>query len=392
MENDVRLHSLAGRYGTPLYVLDLDAVLRQLAVLRAAFPSATFRYAVKANANRHLLAWLAAQGVGCEVITEGELVRAVTAGVPGSSILVGGPGQRAAMRSRAREVGVGHVSLDGPEQWAAWADALPPNLRFFVRVNPSLDPATHPHLSTGSASAKFGVPPREALALARAVVAAGRFAGFHVHVGSMIPDASAYGGIVAILDALMDAVPEAQDVNLGGGFGVPSFDFGALAELLNPWLAARGARLMLEPGRVLVADAGILLTRVLWRKDPGEDVPGARTHWICDAGMAQLLRPALYGAEHPIRVVGAASGAVGTGDVDGPLCENADRLGSDRTLAAAAGDLLAVESAGAYGLAMASNYASDVLPAEVVLAGGVVVGHRPRQSVEALLDLERGPQ
>ena len=374
------LQDLAQQFGTPLYVTDLGVVQTQLARLQNAFPQCALRYAVKANAGHHLLEFLANEGVGAEVITEGELARALHAGMTGENILVGGPGQPTALRQAAREAGVHRVSLDGPQQWEAWEREGFGDARFFVRVNPRLDPNTHPHLATGAAHSKFGIPAAQADALASRVAAHGRLAGFHVHMGSMIPDASVHQDVLAILDELLHPHEGVRELNLGGGFAVPDFDLAGLADLVLPWAEARDLKLTLEPGRWLVADAGCLLTRVLWRKDISDDAPGSVTHWICDAGMAQLLRPALYEAEHPIRVVGTPSGAPASGDVDGPLCENADRLGRNRTLSADRGDLLVVERAGAYGLAMASNYASDLLPAEIIVHGETVTVSRERQN------------
>ncbi|MDR9390770.1 MAG: alanine racemase [Trueperaceae bacterium] len=379
---DPDLADLAARFGTPTYVLDLDVVRARLAELRAAFPDAAIRYAAKANALPALLRALADAGVGVEALGAGELRAAAAAGVPGSALLLGGPGQDAAARAAARDLGVALVSLDGRAQAAAWRAEPAPTPRFLVRVHPGLDPATHPHLATGAIGAKFGVAPAVADALARDLAAAGRLAGFHVHAGSMIDDPSLYDDLLARLDPLFDAVPEARVANLGGGFAVPGADLPAIAARVGPWARARDLTLLLEPGRYLVADAGTLLTRVAWRKGPAET--GGVTHWICDAGMTHYARHALYGAEPPIREVGTPRGDVATGDVDGPACENADRLGTDRTLAAEAGDLLAVGRAGAYGAAMASTYTASPRPAEAVVEGGVARLARRRETLDDL--------
>jgi diaminopimelate decarboxylase len=383
---DDLLTRLAERHGTPLYVYDLDRVATRVATLRAALPGARLRYAVKANANGALLRHLATAGVGAEVITVGELARALRAGIPAGEVVVSGPGQDPDLRRLAREADVGLVSLDGPGQWHAWRDDLPPTTRFLVRVRPGFDPGTLPQLATGARDSKFGLPPGEALELARDVAAAGRLAGLHVHAGSMIADVDVHAAALASLDALLEALPtRAWTVDAGGGFAVPGFDLARYARRIGDWAALRGVDLIVEPGRWLTAEAGVLLTRVLWRK---EDAP---VHWICDAGMAQLLRPALYDAEHPVRVVRTAPAPAGEpvrGDVDGPLCENADRLARDRLLDAGPGDLLAVEQAGAYGMAMASNYASDLRPAEVVVEDGVDRLVRLRETPEDLWRLE----
>lgn len=379
---DTILQIAAERYGTPLYLYDLGEVARRVRVLRSALPDARLRYAVKANPAKVVLARLASMSVGAEVITVGELARAVRAGVPGQDVLVGGPAQGPDLRALALRVGVGHVSLDSAAQWPAWRDAGATGTRFLVRVNPGFDPRTHEHLATGAPGSKFGLRLADAEALAAQLDADGRLAGFHVHAGSMIEDPGVHREILRRLAPLFERFPAARTLDLGGGFAVPDFDVAALAATVAPWVRERGLELILEPGRWLVADAGVLLTRVLWRKD---DPPG---HWICDAGMAQLLRPALYGAEHPIRVVGEGSGVVLDGDVEGPLCENADRLGRGRRLAASEGDLLAVEQAGAYGMAMASNYASDLRPAEAVVEDGTIRLTRLRETPEDLWRLE----
>ncbi len=376
------LAELAHRHDTPLYVYDLDAVSARVRVLRAALPEARLRYAVKANPSGAVLARLATLGVGMEVITVGELARALRAGVPAGDILVGGPGQGPDLRALARRVAIGHVSLDGEGQWRAWRDDAPADTRFLVRVNPGFDPRTHEHLATGAVGAKFGLPLPAAQALAERLDHDGRLAGFHVHAGSMIEGPEVHREILRRVAPLFERFPAARTFDLGGGFAVPDFDIDALAREVRPWVRERELQLILEPGRWLVAEAGVLLTRVLWRKD---DPPG---HWICDAGMAQLLRPALYGAEHPIRVIEPGDATPRDGDVDGPLCENADRLGRARRLAARPGDLLAVERAGAYGMAMASNYASDLRPAEVALEDGRDRLVRLRETPEDLWRLE----
>ncbi|MFO7547007.1 MAG: diaminopimelate decarboxylase [Trueperaceae bacterium] len=412
--DDDHLAAIAARYGTPTYVYDLDRVEAQVARLRAAFSGAEIHYAVKANANGALLRHLAGLGLGVEALTAGELERALRAGFAPERILLGGPGHTPALVARATEAGVGCVSLDGEGAWRLWREADLEGTRFLVRVNPGFDPRTHEHLATAAPHAKFGVPPERATALAAEVASAGQLAGFHVHAGSMIAEPDVARLVVEALAPLYDRFPDLDMVDFGGGFAVPDAPLAAFAERFLPFAQERGLRLVLEPGRFVVADAGILLTHVLHVKH------GPLRHVIADAGMADLLRPALYGARHPVRVVttgarpdsgpekrpdtppdtrtdtrldtppgqGHRPGAVPT-DVDGPLCENADRLARGVELPdVGPGDLLAVGRAGAYGFGMASNYASSLRPAEVVTQRGVAHLARRRETPEDLWRLE----
>ena len=398
--DDALLTAIAGRFGTPAYVYDLDRMARRLVAVQGALPGAAVLYAVKANPNGAVLRRLASLGAGAEVITVGELERAARAGVPPERILVGGPAQDAALIGRAADLGAGLVSLDSPGQWRGWA-ASGAAARFLVRVNPGLDPGTHEHLATGAPGSKFGLPAEAALALGREVAAAGKLAGFHVHAGSMIRDLTVYDAVLDVLEPLYAALPGLPLLDLGGGFAVPDFPLEAFAARARAIAERLGTALLVEPGRFLVADAGVLLTRVLHVKDSGP-----RSHVIADAGMAELIRPALYDAHHPLRVVGGdAAGSAPAGrqagdgagpalvDVDGPLCENADRLARDRHLAGVRpGTLLAVAEAGAYGFAMASNYASSLRPAEVVIEAGRPRLARRRERVDDLWRLEEdGP-
>ncbi len=383
-ETNRRLLELAQTYGTPTYVYDLDRVSAQVDALRGALPGADLHYAVKANPCGAVLRHLAKQGLGAEVITLGELERALRAGFPPERILLGGPKQDAALRSRAVQAGVKLVSLDSVSQWRGWEQAFQGqevNVRFLVRLNPALDPCTHEHLATGAAESKFGMTLGEAQEVAEAL--GDKLSGFHVHAGSQIAEMSVYDEIFSTLRPLYERFRGADTLDLGGGFVVPNFPLTRFAEKVSS-LEDLDVKLILEPGRYLVAQSGVLLTQVLHVKE------GARRHIIADAGMADLLRPALYGAAHPIRVL-TSDGDVGMNevDVDGPLCENADRLGRGvRLPEVKSGDLLAVREAGAYGFTMASNYASSLRPAEVVVQSGEARLARRREEVEDLWRLE----
>lgn len=394
------LFDLARRHGTPLWVYDLRQVDRAVSLLRSLLPDAELAYAVKANASGAIVRHLARAGVGAEAITVGELARSLRAGIAPERIVVGGPAQDTPLRELAREAGVARVSLDAPGQWREWctdAGGWPRATRAFVRVNPGVDPRTHEHMAVGKADSKFGLAPDQALALAREVAAAGVLAGFHVHAGSQLTDPVVHEGVLATLMPLYDALPEARELDLGGGFALPGYPLDRLAELLTEVVEPRGLRLWLEPGRALVAAAGTLLTRVLHVKT------GPRRHLIVDAGMADLVRPALYGASHPITPISQHGQLLPDGttvapidvptDVDGPLCENADRLGRDVPLPELEpGDMLAVGMAGAYGLGMGSHYASHTHAAEVAIEpDGSTWLARRRQPLSALWADELAP-
>lgn len=377
--DDTALRAVAEGFGTPVYVYDLDGVSAQVWRLRRAFPEAEPFYAVKANPCGAVLRHLAALDLGAEVITEGELARALRAGFSPERILLGGPRQDAGLVAAAQAAQVGWVSVDSTSQAESWLEAPGSDTRFLVRLNPALDPRTHEHLATGAVTSKFGVPFAEAARVAKMLGV--RLAGFHVHIGSQIAEMDPYDEVFRQLNRLLERFPQAQTLDLGGGFAVPDFPLGAFAEKVRAFVGAR--RLLLEPGRFLVAESGTLLTRVLHVK------AGAVKHIICDAGMAELLRPALYGARHPIRAL-CKDGPTEIVDIDGPLCENADRLGQGVALPEVApGDLLAVAETGAYGLSMSSRYASSLRPAEVVLENGAARLVTERERVEDLWRLER---
>ncbi len=376
---DATLQGIAEKFGTPTYVYNLDVVEAQVGELQAALPDARLHYAVKANPCGAVLRHLSGRGLSAEVITEGELARALAAGFAPEKILLGGPRQDPPLIEQARAAGVHLVSLDSLSQAELWEERA---AGFLLRLNPALDPRTHEHLATGAASSKFGMTLKEVEGLAERLHRNGTLSGFHVHAGSQIRELAVYDKIFELLGPLHERF-EVKALDLGGGFAVPGFPLDAFAAKARAFTDRFGLELILEPGRYLVADAGVLLTRVLHVKR------GERTHVIADAGMADLLRPALYGAAHPVRVLGGEGRAGERVDVDGPLCENADRLGRGLELPAPRpNDLLVVEQAGAYGLTMASNYASSLRPAEVTVQGERVRLARRRETVADVLRLE----
>jgi diaminopimelate decarboxylase len=381
MLHDQTLIGITQTYGTPTYVYDLDAVSSNVQHLRRILPEAEILYAVKANPNSAVLKHLATQSVGAEVITLGELERAVRAGIAKDKIILGGPRQDLPLIARALELGITQVSLDSVSQWQTWKTINAPGIWFYPRVNPALDPKTHEHLATGVATSKFGMTPQEAQLVAEELSVRKQLAGFHVHAGSQITEASVYDDIFAVLAPLYERF-KPKHLDIGGGFGVPGFPFEIFATKVLEFAQRFNLQITLEPGRFLVAEAGVLLSQVLHLKQ------GGLNHVIADAGMSDLLRPALYGAQHPIRVIGKSTN-VSVADVDGPLCENADRLGRGLELPSmAVGDILVIEQAGAYGYTMSSNYASSYRPAEVAVQGqNIRLVHR-RESIEDLLALD----
>lgn len=381
---DKLLRAAAETFGTPLYVYDLPKITAQVAQVRGAFPETDLFFAAKANPCGAVLRRLAGLGLGAEVISEGELARALRAGVPAERVLLGGPRQDAGLVRAARRAGVGWVSLDNLDQAEHWTAEDGPE-RLLVRLNPALDPHTHEHLATGAATSKFGLPFDETAALGERL--GGKLEGFHVHIGSQIADVSVYDEVFRQLRALLERFPDVRTLDLGGGFAVPSFPLAAFAEKVGAFVGSfiGQRRLLLEPGRFLVAESGTLVTRVLHVK------PGPVKHVVCDAGMADLLRPALYGARHPVRALGkdGETDITEMVDVDGPLCENADRLGQGVALPEVGpGDLLAVAEAGAYGYTMSSHYASSLRPAEAVWDGAEFRLAARRERVEDLWRLE----
>jgi diaminopimelate decarboxylase len=380
------LQEIAERFGTPAYVYDLEVVDRQLERLRLAVPEARVHYAVKANPCGAILKHLAGRDLGAEVITLGELERALVAGYKPERIVVSGPAQSEAMIGRALEAGVRFVSLDSPSQLSVWDEHESEEVGFLPRLNPALDPGTHEHLATGAAASKFWMPLKTVLEVAERL--GGRLAGFHVHAGSQIEEVGVYDEILAQLRELYGRFSRATALDIGGGFAVPNFPLEAFATRVRGFAKGFGLKLVVEPGRYLVAAAGVLVCRVLHVKE------GPVKHAITDAGMAELIRPALYGAAHPIRLLDADADVgerpLERVDVDGPLCENADYLGRGCALASPRrGDLLVLEQAGAYGFTMASNYGSSLRPAEVVVRGEDFWLARAREEVGDLLRPEQ---
>ncbi|MEJ7137675.1 diaminopimelate decarboxylase [Amphibiibacter pelophylacis] len=395
------LDALARQHGTPLYVYSSASIAGALAAYQRGLAGQPHLlcYAVKANSNLGVLRLLAGLGAGFDIVSRGELERVLTVtGGDASRVVFSGVGKTAQDMQRALEVGVACFNVESEAelellaQVAAGCGHVAP---VSLRINPHVDPKTHPYISTGLKSNKFGIAHDRALAVyQRASQLPGlRVVGIDCHIGSQItqsdPFLEALDRLLDLVDALAQAGIAIHHVDIGGGLGIqyadetpPAAD--ALLRQVIERLHARGhgsKSLWLEPGRSLVGNAGVLLTQVQYVK-PGE----TKNFCIVDAAMNDLLRPALYEAWMQITecVAPPASAPRQRMDVVGPVCESGDWLGRERDLAVQAGDTLAVLSAGAYGMVMASNYNTRARAAEVLVKGD---GHRVVRRREQLADL-----
>jgi diaminopimelate decarboxylase len=397
---------LASRVATPFYAYSASAIRARIEALKAALDglSATVCFAVKANPNLAVLRLMAAAGLGADIVSLGELKRALRAGIPPGRIVFSGVGKTNPEIDEALAAGIWKFNVES-EQELRCLDVLAGRrgvvARAAARINPDVDAATHAKISTGKSANKFGVGPDEARRWfeRRAEYPSVRLDGLHVHIGSQILDLAplrlALGRVAALQRELTGAGCGIDSVNVGGGLGVryragqpdpiaPADYVAAIREAL----AGYGGRIVLEPGRYLVAEAGVLLTRVV-RVKPG----GVRPFLVVDAAMNDFARPSLYDAWHDIVVVDGGSKPSARYDVVGPVCESADTFATDRELPGCEpGDLLMLEGAGAYGAAMASTYNSRPLPAEVLLDRGRYAIVRPRQTYEELMAGDAFPE
>ena len=362
------LRAAAERWGTPLYVTDLDAASAAAHAWGDALPGALIAYAVKANPDPALLRRLAGEGFGFEVVGPVELALALKAGCSPERIVVNGVGQTDADLADAL---AGGVLVNAESLGALEALIAAGGGRIGLRVNPGLDADTHRHLATGSADAKFGIALDELpAALERLRSARIQLASIGAHIGSDIADPEPFGRLATLLAGIAEEAG-AEWIDLGGGFaGSPS----AWASAVLPHVPDTG-RLIVEPGRGIVRDAGWLLTRVIRVQ--------ARGHLIADAGMTELLRPMLYGARHPVTVLtpGEHLPAADRGwTLSGPVCEAGDVLARDLAEASGEGALLAIGQVGAYGSAMVSGYNGRLRPAQAVIEGGSLRLSRRRET------------
>jgi diaminopimelate decarboxylase len=405
---DVSLAQLAAEVGTPFYCYATATLQRHYRVLAEAFAgqNALICYAVKANANQAVLATLARLGAGMDVVSEGELRRALAAGVPPSKIIFAGVGKTREEIAFALEQDILGFNVESePELHVLSEEAtrLGRTARIALRVNPDVDAKTHAKISTGKAENKFGIPYGQAPRLyAEARILPGiAVTGIHMHIGSQITDLEPFRNAFRLMrelaQALMGDGHKLTHLDLGGGLGVPYTSEGdvapppsAYAQVIKETLGDLGLKLILEPGRMIVGNAGVLVARVLYSKE-GVD----KTFTVVDAAMNDLIRPTLYEAHHEIWPVAQAKGAEPpvAQDIVGPVCETGDYLALERNLPPfQPGDLMAVMTAGAYGAVMSSTYNTRPLVPEVLVKGQDFSVVRPRPTYGELIGLDQLPE
>jgi diaminopimelate decarboxylase len=395
----VSLPDIATRYGTPCFVYSraaLEAAFREFDQSFAGVPN-LICYALKANSNLAVLDVFARMGSGFDVVSGGELARVVAAGGDPGKVVFSGVGKTEDELRQGLELGIRCFNIESAselERLSRLAASLRRIAPVSVRVNPDVDPRTHPHISTGLKETKFGVPFEDALPMyLRAGTLPGiRVCGIGMHIGSQItelePLREGATKLMALVDRLAGAGIRLEHIDLGGGLGIRYRDETPVslrdyAAMIGALFRGRPESLLLEPGRRLTGNAGLLLTQVTYLK------PGAERNFaIVDAAMNDLLRPALYDAWHEVKPVRRSGEPPRLWQIVGPVCESADFLALDRDLALAEGDLIAVLSAGAYGMTMSSNYNSRPRAAEVLVDGDTAYLVRERETIAELFAQE----
>ncbi|MDG1066627.1 MAG: diaminopimelate decarboxylase [Luminiphilus sp.] len=392
---DVALDEMASKYGTPLYVYSRACIEQAYLAYQTALADHDHLicYAVKANSNLAILSVLAKLGAGFDIVSLGELERVIAAGGDPAKVVFSGVCKTPAAMKRALEVGIhcfnveSEPELDRLSEVAQASRLVAP---ISLRVNPDVDAQTHPYIATGLKDNKFGVELDSALRLYRKAVALPGIKpiGIDCHIGSQIldiaPFTEAMGHLIEVLETLKSEGIVLQHIDLGGGLGIPygtedAPEINDYVAALTQGLSAHKLTLILEPGRSIVAEAGVLLTEVMYLKPTPH-----KNFALVDAAMNDLLRPALYGAWQDIVPLNKNNRDTKCWDIVGPVCETGDFLGKDRNLSLTQGDVLAVMTAGAYGFVMASNYNTRPRSAEVMVDGGSSHLIRAPESLETL--------
>jgi diaminopimelate decarboxylase len=402
---DVPLPAIAAAVGTPFFCYSTATLVRHIRVFREAFGGLDVMicYAMKANSNQSVIATFLKEGAGADVVSEGELRRALAAGAPPDRIVFSGVAKTAREIAFALDTGIYCFNVESePEldRISEIAASKGMTAGVAIRINPDVDAKTHAKITTGKAENKFGVPYERARAIyAHAATLPGiRVSGVDMHIGSQITDLvpfdQAYGLLADIVRDLRADGHEIDHVDAGGGLGIPYRlddppppDPGAYGEIVRRRLGNLGCRILFEPGRVFVGNAGILVSEVVYVKEGS-----AKTFVILDAAMNDLIRPTLYEAHHDIRPVreAPAGGPTIVADVVGGVCETGDYLALDRRMPAVkAGDLVAIMTAGAYGAVQSSTYNTRPLIPEILVNGEEWALVRPRQTYDELIGMDR---
>lgn len=393
---DVDLGDIAEHFGTPCYVYSRATLEHHWQVFDDALGTHPHLicYAVKANSSLAVLQVLAQLGSGFDIVSEGELARVLRAGGDPGRIVFSGVGKRAVEMQRALEVGIRCFNVESEAELVrleAVAAASGHTAPVSIRVNPDVDAQTHPYISTGLRDNKFGIDVDKALHVYQLASKLPhlKVIGIDCHIGSQLTDTApfvdALGRVLQLVDRLQSEAIELTHIDLGGGLGIPYNERDkpplpdAYAHALLARMADRTQELLLEPGRAIAGNAGVLLTTVEYLKHTGH-----KNFAIVDAAMNDLQRPALYDAWHNIVPVAPREGPSAVYDVVGPVCETGDFLGKERELRLEEGDLLAVRSAGAYGFTMSSNYNSRPRAAEVMVDGNRMFVIRERETLDDL--------
>lgn len=402
---EVPISQIVKEVGTPCYIYSHATLIRHFRVYDGAFKNIPhiIAYAMKANSNLAILRLMAKEGSGVDIVSGGELFRALRAGVPPSKIVFAGVGKSAEEIRDALKAEILMFNVESSAEIRAINDvaaSIGKKARIALRINPDIDPKTHPYISTGMKKSKFGIAADRALEEFRLASSLGHIdvVGVHAHIGSQLTDVTPFVDslkrVVALIETLRGQGIHIRYLNVGGGLGITYSDEKPplpqdYADAISPLVKDLNLTLVMEPGRVIVGNAGILVTKALYEK-----IGEAKRFVIVDAAMNDLIRPSLYSAYHEIRPVSEvllhrAKHAV---DVVGPVCESGDFLAKDRMLPEVqAGDLLAVMSAGAYGFVMASNYNSRPRVPEVLVKDGEVHVIREREAYDDLIRGEMVP-
>lgn len=404
---DVRVADIAAAVGTPFYCYSTATLERHYRVFHEAFADLDplVAYAMKANSNQAVIRTLALMGAGADVVSEGELRRALAAGIAPSKILFSGVGKTAAEMDFALAAGIHCFNVESEpelEQLSARAVAAGARAPVSLRINPDVDARTHRKISTGKSENKFGIPLKHARDVYRRAASLPGIdvAGIDMHIGSQITDLEPFDNAFALLAELTGALRAdghaIRHVDLGGGLGIPyRFDNDppplptAYSDIVRRHVAQLGVKVIFEPGRLIVGNAGILVASVIYVKE-GD----ARNFVIIDAAMNDLIRPTLYDAWHDIRPVRQAAIEAPrlVADVVGPVCETGDFMALDRDMPrVAAGDLISIGTAGAYGAVQAGTYNSRLLVPEVLVDGDRFHVIRPRRTYDELIGLDSLP-